>query len=273
MPIRATHAARPCVFRGRAWDVALTVAGGPKWSERYASVCCVCLFQGAAASDIRCSFVSTHRTSGRPSSARGASPAYAMRWRGLTPLRFAKTRPTWQAPLSQQPPCSWCEPESSAFLRGILERARFWSDHIKLSSRQLPPSAFFDALALIQGDTMGLPPSERERRAVEHRVRWTTDGSAPPARGAALSPFVGDDVVAEYVALTLDCENGLALTPWERERVLARHPIPAIQFRLHVCAADERGWRTLLETDDRWVDTLAIRGRLAMVRYPSPEPC
>jgi hypothetical protein len=152
----------------------------------------------------------------------------------------------------------------------FLERARFWSDHIKLSSRQLPPSAFFDALALIQGDTMGLPPSERERRAVEHRVRWTTDGSAPPAR-AALSPFVGDDVVAEYVALTLDCENGQALTPWERERVLARHPIPVIQFRLHVCAADERGLRTLLETDDRWVDTLAIRGRLAMVRYPSPN--
>jgi tetratricopeptide (TPR) repeat protein len=151
-----------------------------------------------------------------------------------------------------------------------MERARFWGDHIKPSARQLPPSAFFDALALIQGDTTGLPPSERERRAVQHRVRWTTDGSAPPAR-AALSPFVGDDVVAEYVALTLDCENGQALTPGERERVLARHPIPVIQFRLHVCAADERGLRTLLETDDRWVDTLAIRGRLAMVRYPSPN--
>lgn len=151
-----------------------------------------------------------------------------------------------------------------------LERARFWSDHLTLSSRQLPPSAFFDALALIQGDTMGLPPGERERRAVEHRVRWTTDGSAPPAR-AALSPFVGDDVVAEYAALTLDCENGQPLTPRERERVLARHPIPVIQFRLHVCAADEQGLRTLFETDDRWVDTLAIRGRLAMVRQPSPN--
>ena len=40
-----------------------------------------------------------------------------------------------------------------------MERARFWSGHIKLSARQLPPSAFFDALALIQGDTMGLPPA------------------------------------------------------------------------------------------------------------------
>jgi hypothetical protein len=91
----------------------------------------------------------------------------------------------------------------------FMERARFWGDHVKPSARQLPPSAFFDALALIQGDTTGLPPSERERRAVQHRVRWTNDGSAPPAR-AALSPFVGDDVVAEYVALTLDCENGQA---------------------------------------------------------------
>jgi tetratricopeptide (TPR) repeat protein len=151
----------------------------------------------------------------------------------------------------------------------FMERARFWSDRLKPSARQVPPSAFFDALALIQGDTMGLPPSERERRAVEHRVRWTTDGSAPPAR-AALSPFV-DDVVAEYVALTLDCENGKALTPWERDQVLARHPIPLIHFRLHVCAADEEGLRSLLETADRWVDTLAIRGRLAMVRYPSPN--
>ena len=152
----------------------------------------------------------------------------------------------------------------------FLERARFWSDHLKRSARQLPPSAFFDALALIQGDTTGLPPSERERRAVEHRVRWTNDGSAPPAR-AALSPFVSDDVVAEYVALTLDCENGQSLTPQERDRVLARHPIPLIQFRLHVCAADEQGLRSLLETDDRWVDTLAIRGRLAMIRHPSPN--
>ena len=75
------------------------------------------LVSGAVASDIRCSFVSAHRPSGRPSSARGASPACAMRWRGLTPLRFANTRPTWHAPLSQPPPCSWCEPESSAFLR------------------------------------------------------------------------------------------------------------------------------------------------------------
>ena len=152
----------------------------------------------------------------------------------------------------------------------FMERARFWSDHLKRSARQLPPSAFFDALALIQGDTTGLPPSERERRAVEHRVRWTNDGSAPPAR-AALSPFVSDDVVAEYVALTLDCENGQALTPPERDRVLARHPIPVIRFRLLVCAADEQGLRSLLETDDRWVDTLAIRGRLAMVRHPSPN--
>ena len=152
----------------------------------------------------------------------------------------------------------------------FLERARFWSDHIKVSSGQLPPSAFFDALALIQGDTLGLPPAERERRAVEHRGRWTTDGSAPPAR-AALSPFVGDDVVAEYVALTLDCENGQTLTPRERDQVLARHPIPVIHFRLQVCAADEEGLRSLLETDDRWVDTLAVRGRLAMARYPSPN--
>lgn len=151
-----------------------------------------------------------------------------------------------------------------------MERARFWSDRVKLSARQLPPSAFFDALALIQGDTTGLPPGERERRAIQHRVRWTNDGSAPPAR-TALSPFVGDDVVAEYVALTLDCENGQALTPWERNQVLARHPRPVIHFRLHVCAADEEGLRSLLETDDRWVDTLAIRGRLAMVRYPSPN--
>ena len=74
-----------------------------------------------------------------------------------------------------------------------------------------------------------------------------------------------------YVALTLDCENGQALTPWERDRVLARHPIPAMRFRLHVCAADEQGLRSILETDDRWVETLAIRGRLAMVRHPSPN--
>ena len=152
----------------------------------------------------------------------------------------------------------------------FMERARFWSGHIRPSARQLPPSAFFDALALIQGDTTGLPPSERERRADQHRVRWTNDGSVPPAR-AALSPFVADDVVAEYVALALDCENGQAVPARERDRTLARHPMPLIEFRLYVCAADEEGLRSLFEADDRWVETLAIRGRLAMVRYPSPN--
>lgn len=152
----------------------------------------------------------------------------------------------------------------------FMERARFWSGHIKLSARQLPPSAFFDALALIRGDTTGLRPSERERRAVQHRARWASDGSVPPAR-AALSPFLGDDVVAAYVALALDCEDGQTLSQSERDRVLSRHPTPAMRFRLHVCAADEQGLRSLLETDDRWVETLAIRGRLAMVRYPSPN--
>ena len=151
-----------------------------------------------------------------------------------------------------------------------MERARFWGGQIEPSARQLPPSVLFDALALIQGDTTGLPPGERERRAVRHRVRWTDDGSAPPAR-AALSPFVGDDAAAQYVALTLDCENGQAPTLRERDEMLARHPIPAIQFRLHVCAADEEGLRSLFKVDDRWVDTLAIRGRLAMVRYPFPN--
>jgi tetratricopeptide (TPR) repeat protein len=53
--------------------------------------------------------------------------------------------------------------------------------------------------------------------------------------------------------------------------VLARHPTPAIRFGLHVCAGDEEGLHSLLEADDRWVETLAIRGRLAMVRYPSPN--
>ena len=152
----------------------------------------------------------------------------------------------------------------------FMERARFWSGHIKRSPRQLPPSAFFDALALIEGDTTGLPPSERERRAVQQRGRWASDGAVPPAR-AALTPFVADDVVAEYVALVLDCEGGLAAAQFERDRVLARHPTPAIRFRLHVCAGDEQGLQSLLEADKRWVETLAIRGRLAMVRYPSPN--
>ena len=82
---------------------------------------------------------------------------------------------------------------------------------------------------------------------------------------------MGDDVVAEYVALTLDCEDGQALTPWERDRVLARHPTQRSGSGCDVCAADEEGLRSLLETDDRWVETLAIRGRLALVRYPSPN--
>ena len=133
-----------CVFRGRAGIVALTLVGLARWSERYASVCCVCFFQGGVASDIRCSFVSTRRTSGSPSCARGVSPACAMRWRDLTPPRFSTTRPTWPAPLFQQPPCSWCEPESSACLRNTSWSVRAsgatTSSCRRASSRLLPSS-------------------------------------------------------------------------------------------------------------------------------------
>lgn len=149
-------------------------------------------------------------------------------------------------------------------------RARFWAGHVPPSAADLPASAYFEALDLIQGDTSGLAPSERGRQASQRRSRWTDDGSVPPAR-ATLSPHLVDDLTAEYIALTLDCEDAQARKGLDPDAVLARHAVPLIRFRLHVCAGDDAGLRTLLESDARWVDTLAVRGRLAMIRYPAPD--
>ena len=151
-----------------------------------------------------------------------------------------------------------------------IERAQFWSRHVQPTTGQLPTSAYFDAIALIQGDTSGLPPRERERRATERRWGWTADGSVPPAR-AALSSHLAEDIAAEYIALTLDCEDAQARKTLAADEVLARHPVPLIRFRLHVCLGHEDGLRRLVETDPRWGDTYYIRGRLAMVRRPSPN--
>jgi tetratricopeptide (TPR) repeat protein len=152
----------------------------------------------------------------------------------------------------------------------FVERARFWSGYVQPSAAQLSPAAYFDAIELVQGDTSGLVPRERERRANHRRSRWTQDGSVPPAR-ATLSPYLTQDLAAEYLALTLDCEDAHARKTLDPDAVRARHPVPLIEFRLHMCTGDADGLRRLGETDARWRDTLFSRGRLAMIRAPSPR--
>ncbi|HUE90456.1 MAG TPA: hypothetical protein VMO26_30595 [Vicinamibacterales bacterium] len=157
--------------------------------------------------------------------------------------------------------------------RAALERAQTLSAAVSSSSPGLSPGVYFDALRLIGGEVTGFSPEERERRGKERRSLWTTDGTVPPAR-AALAAGIETDVVAQYLALAIDCEDAQARKSLDVDAILVRHPVPLIRFRAAVCARTTEtveAMRALREADPRWVDTFFFEGLREMSRYPVPD--
>jgi tetratricopeptide (TPR) repeat protein len=155
-----------------------------------------------------------------------------------------------------------------------LERARHWSLDAPLTPSGLPPAAYFDALRLVSGELTGYSPDERERRGQERRSLWTTDGTVPPAR-RALTPAVQTDVVAQYLALAIDCEDAQARKTLDIAPILARHQGPLMQFRAALCSRTTDALTTemasLRAADPRWLETYFFEGAREMSRYPAPD--
>lgn len=158
----------------------------------------------------------------------------------------------------------------------LLEAARGWAAQqppaeAHANASILPAQAYLDALALFDGETTGLQPEERERRNRERRAAWpTVDGQLPAAR-ERLTPALASDIVAQYLAVAIDCEDARARKAVDHGDVLARYPQPLMRFRLALCGIPNLRLDPLRQADPRWADTLFFEGRAEMTRFPAPD--
>jgi tetratricopeptide (TPR) repeat protein len=136
---------------------------------------------------------------------------------------------------------------------------------------RLLPTVYLDALALVDGEVSGLVPEERERRNGARRAAWpSVDGQFPASR-AALTPVLATDVLAQYLALAIDCEDARARKQINHTEVLSRYPQPLMHFRVALCGVPGVRMDPLRQADSRWLDTLFFEGRFEMSRFPSPD--
>lgn len=132
------------------------------------------------------------------------------------------------------------------------------------------PDALFSAIALVTGESSGFDPEERERRGVVRRNLWPTDGTVPPAR-TALSSAVESDLVAQYVALSVDCDDPRLRKQVAADEVRKRFPFPLIEFRLALCGMGAGKIEAFVDADARWRDTYFFAGRREMLSQPAPD--
>jgi tetratricopeptide (TPR) repeat protein len=142
-----------------------------------------------------------------------------------------------------------------------LTRARDLSSRLPPApAAAVPASALIDAAAVVVGETSGLDPEERQQRIPR---RSTTEQQHVPQR-TALEPAVPTSIVAEYVALAIDCDSLLGREAVKVAELLAKHAgTPLMRFRVSLCG--RRDAIGALRVDDRrWVDTLFFEGRAEM---------
>lgn len=126
--------------------------------------------------------------------------------------------------------------------------------------------ALLAAAQLIVGETSGLDPVQR---AALMGGRPPIDKDNPRRR--ALDPWFGKDVVATYVALTLDCESSRLIESVDMAGLTKIYEgQPLMQFRLSRCGRPAQGKHlaTLRANDPRWTDTLFWEARSAIASAP-----
>ena len=122
------------------------------------------------------------------------------------------------------------------------------------------------AAELIVGETSGLDPVQRA----------AVTGGRPPidranSRRRALDPLFGKDIVATYVALTIDCESPKLIETVDIDGLAKQYEgSPLMQFRLSRCGrpAQARHLATLRANDPRWTDVLFWEARGAIAGAP-----
>ena len=138
-------------------------------------------------------------------------------------------------------------------------------------TQEIPAQRLLDALELVNGETSGLPPEERERRSREQRALWPQRAGVWPDARLALESALSTDMVAQYLALAIDCEHAASRKTIKHESILARHPQPLIRFRVALCGIPNLLVDPLRQHDPRWVDTLFFEGRHEMTKFPAPD--
>jgi tetratricopeptide (TPR) repeat protein len=82
-------------------------------------------------------------------------------------------------------------------------------------------------------------------------------------------------VVAQYLALAIDCEDAQARKTLDIDQILARHQGPLMRFRAALCSRTTDTLTTemaaLRAADPRWLETYFFEGAREMSRYPAPD--
>lgn len=132
----------------------------------------------------------------------------------------------------------------------------------------LAPQAYFDAADLVVGELSGLDPEARRLKTRLVRAAGTAAPPMPPAR-LALEGAAAGDLLAAYLALSIDCENPFARVQLDGNTIRARHAdAPLIRFKLASCGAEPLLLAPLREQDARFADTLFFEGRREMTMQP-----
>ena len=94
------------------------------------------------------------------------------------------------------------------------------------------PSVLLDAAELFIGDTAGMDPEQRAE--FTGRARPQLEATNPARR--ALDAAVAANLVADYLALAIDCEQPLLRDAIDPAAILARRSgLPLIRFPLSMC--------------------------------------
>ena len=127
----------------------------------------------------------------------------------------------------------------------------------------IAPAVLLDAAELVIGETAGLDPEQRADFTGRNRPPLEPDN--PQRR--ALDAWVDTDPVAQYVALTIDCEQPKLIESIKPRTILAKYagraadPVPSRR-----CAAGSaRQAGAVREADPRLIDTLPWEARRALV--------
>lgn len=123
------------------------------------------------------------------------------------------------------------------------------------------------AAQLVIGETSGLDPVQRAALTGRDRPPIEKDNAVR----RALDPLIGTDLVATYVALTIDCESPRLIESVDIEALLKTYEnVPLMRFRIARCGRPALG-APLIELrakDPRWTDTLFWEARRAVTGSP-----
>ena len=126
------------------------------------------------------------------------------------------------------------------------------------------PPALLDAALLVIGETAGLDP---EPRVQDMGVRGGPPLAPDNPQRRALDAWVNTNVVAQYVALMIDCEQLNMREGVKPADILANYGgVPLIQFRLAVCGGIGAPQAAAIRAANaRFVDTLPWEARRALI--------